>query len=104
MKVQLNEKETAYINFFVNRHRKGKPTTQCLIGVGADCFIGKARCHRRDRYDKAIGKAKALSRAMEQAWPGAENRGLRLVVWRAFEAHFSECPDMARLVCLARRR
>jgi len=103
MQVVLSDGTTLYIDFTVHYHKRGSNNvTNCQISklnFVAGCLVaaGTAKCNSVDRYDKAIGKAKALARALEELYPGSSHRGMRLEIWRAFQKHLAGCPDLAHI-------
>jgi len=85
--------EEFYVDFFVQTKRKGNHTTVCRITdvENKDYFVeGFALCNKKDKYNKAIGKAKALQRAINLIYPiedttkTFENKTLRQQIWRVF--------------------
>lgn len=102
MKVKLSTGPVLYVDFFVEKKNNGKHTTVCHItdadSIANVCTVpiitwGRAWCNRKDTYNKAIGKAKALGRALADT---KLSRALRLEIWsRFFEV--MQTHDMAKL-------
>ena len=116
MKVTLSKGATVYVDFYVKHRRRSNPITICEItdacwsdgsseptgnGKTGTLLLGRgvAYCCRKDRYNKVLGKAKALSRAM-QNWSTMNritDRPTRMEIWKTFDKHFSRSPDMERM-------
>ena len=100
MKVEIDEDITLFVEFKVVPNKKKKNhTTICNIfenSVLTDksqvariheripASIGMAHCNPKDKYNKAVGKAKALDRAIKGLYGQPTQRDMRLTIWGRF--------------------
>jgi hypothetical protein len=93
MKVELQDGSSYYVDFFTIPMKRGNHTTKCVIspcnlaeGEGSTIeYVGFAKCNRKDKYDKAIGKAKSLHRALHDGFfSGPTSKKIRLRFWEKF--------------------
>ncbi len=116
MKVELSNGSKVYVDFYVQQRERSNPITLCEItdarwadasetpianGKSERLLLGSgiAFCCKRDKYNKVIGKAKALHRALQRCsmTSGEAKRPLRMEIWKVFEKVFSTCPDMEHM-------
>jgi hypothetical protein len=108
MKITIGT-EIIFVDFYTMRKRRGNHATVCTIHkaetepTNGDLIKGKplaggtSRCNPKDKYNKAIGKARALGRALSVAFPGVVCKPERMQVWERFFTVMKDCPDMNKL-------
>jgi hypothetical protein len=101
MKVELEGGRVCYVKFTVKHRRNGRHTTYCTVRVQQEGepergAVFEAKCSPRDWYNKVMGKARAMDRALRSL---DLSRSDRLRVWERFYRHFEQSPD-----CLALSR
>ena len=100
MKVLIDEDIVLYVEFqVIPQKKKRNHTTKCeifeesiLAGKSQMEYFtdrvptstGIALCNSKDKYNKAVGKAKALDRAIKGIYSHPEQREIRLLIWEKF--------------------
>jgi hypothetical protein len=107
MKVVLSPERVYRVDFHVKHEKRGNHTTVCIIRQKEEddekmpeylyrSWSGVAKCNRKDQYNKATGKAKAMQRALEKVFPGPKFRPARKLFWFQFHQHITT-PDICNL-------
>jgi hypothetical protein len=91
VKVLLSDKSVVTLQFVRSYSRPGEHGTICIMRRFSDdatqapeAVQTQARCDPGDKYNKALGKAKALARACRTLLPNAADRPHRLRIWAKF--------------------
>lgn len=92
MKVLLTSGKAIYVEFTViHKEKKRNHSTKCEIFDGKDkkddrvpVSVGIAKCNQKDKYNKAIGKARALDRAIKNIYNLKDQRNIRKKIWVRF--------------------
>ena len=114
MKVTLSNGNSIYVDFIIQKKRTGNHTTICLIRDASSTIpkeanelsMGKSKCNKKDKYNKAIGKAKSLERALDELFPTStiivdpctqkQNHQFRMEIWERFYKEL-RTPDKSKL-------
>lgn len=100
MIVKFNDGMAVQVWWMIKPRRRTNPETRCRVRMtfasgGIVGATGKAKCCRRDRYNKAVGKARALDRALSALGRSYFfSREQRLKIWARFYETFRFMPGI----------
>jgi|GEM_PF-3070423 len=96
----LSDGTEVYVSFHVEYRRKALPVTSCVVSVKMTGTteihaVGVSKCGPRDQYNKVMGKAIAMRRALWKMYFCFHlDRPTRKQIWATFYRTFKDHPDV----------
>lgn len=86
-KIKFAHSPTYYFNYETGWNEQRTSTGCVITGTGEVALVygfGLATCRPPDQFDRRVGRKLALKRALEQGFPGAENKHIRAAIWKGY--------------------